>query len=473
MAKIFISYRRGDSAGHAGRLFDHFAEHFGQTQVFMDIDTIKPGLDFIEAVQEAVAACDGLIAVIGTEWLEARDATGTRRLDDPDDLVRLEIATALERGIRVIPVLVQGANAPRATELPNGLKQLATRNALEVTDVRFRYDVERLILALDSSLSELPAGQVDAGHQHGSAELRGGLDTLEANNRLPSSLRKPDPRVLAVAGVITIVLGVIFAGLAAIGVFDRSSASSATAETKVLSAPALGPSDGLLSSEVAPPAGILPLRKGMVRIPSGDYEVGAPKSDDFHIGSKQLSTEGFWIDKYESTNSQYQTFQAELGPSQPSTWLGGTFPTGQENHPVKGLTWDQASAYCVWAGKRLPTEAEWEIAARGPGAAPSLFPWGPDPTASGRVNQMPLVDTYETGSIRFNESSFHAFDMAGNVWEWVGDVYAPVPEGHKILRGGRHGLLRDMAYRQSANPDDNRFVLFAGVRCASDRVAGE
>jgi formylglycine-generating enzyme required for sulfatase activity len=63
--------------------------------------------------------------------------------------------------------------------------------------------------------------------------------------------------------------------------------------------------------------------------------------------------------------------------------------------------------------------------------------------------------------------------MAGNVWEWVGDVYAPVPEGHKILRGGRHGLLRDMAYRQSANPDDNRFVLFAGVRCALDRVAGE
>ncbi len=145
MPKIFISYRRGDSAGHAGRIYDHLMAHFGQSQVFMAVDAIRPGVDFVEVVQEAVGACDCLIAVIGTEWLTASDSTETcgRRLDDPKDLVRVEIATALERGITVMPVLVQGAGMPRSTDLPQDLKELASRNALELNDTRFRSDVER------------------------------------------------------------------------------------------------------------------------------------------------------------------------------------------------------------------------------------------------------------------------------------------------------------------------------------------
>ena len=94
MPKIFISYRRGDSAGHTGRLYDRLADHFGQDQVFMDVDTIRPGLDFVEVVQQAVADSDGLIAVIGKDWLTASDATGGRRLDQPNDMVKLEIAAA-------------------------------------------------------------------------------------------------------------------------------------------------------------------------------------------------------------------------------------------------------------------------------------------------------------------------------------------------------------------------------------------
>ncbi len=106
MPKTFISYRRNDSASNAGRIYDHLINHFGQGQVFMDVDTIRPGLDFVEVVQEAVGSCDALIAVIGREWLGASEESGRRRLENPEDLVRLEIATALERDIRVIPVLV-------------------------------------------------------------------------------------------------------------------------------------------------------------------------------------------------------------------------------------------------------------------------------------------------------------------------------------------------------------------------------
>src|SRR3954454_18329783 len=109
MAGIFISYRREDSIAYAGRLYDRLQAHFGDEQVFMDIDTLRPGEDFVEAIQRTVASCDALVAVIGRSWLMAQDQKGQRRLDDPEDFVRLEIAAALERGIRVIPALVGNA----------------------------------------------------------------------------------------------------------------------------------------------------------------------------------------------------------------------------------------------------------------------------------------------------------------------------------------------------------------------------
>lgn len=154
MPKIFISYRRDDSAGHAGRLYDRLDGHFGQSQVFMDVDAIRPGLNFVDVVERAVGVCDRLIAVIGREWLWASDTTGVRRLEVPEDLVRLEISTALKRDIQVIPVLVQGAQMPRAVDLPEDLKELALRNALEVSDAHFRTDVDHLIDELESPTFE-------------------------------------------------------------------------------------------------------------------------------------------------------------------------------------------------------------------------------------------------------------------------------------------------------------------------------
>ena len=170
MPKIFISYRRDDSGGHAGRLYDRLVQHFGPENVFIDVDTIGPGVDFVEAVNHAVAACDRLIAVIGREWLAAPGARGNRRLDDPEDMVRLEIATAFERGITVIPLLVRGAQPPRATELPDGLKGLASRNALEVTDARFHSDLDRLIEELEAPSHDSLSDSVFGGRQRHTAE---------------------------------------------------------------------------------------------------------------------------------------------------------------------------------------------------------------------------------------------------------------------------------------------------------------
>jgi TIR domain-containing protein/Sel1 repeat-containing protein len=150
MARIFLSYRREDSGGWAGRLYDRLSRHFGDEHVFMDIDTIEPGLDFVEVIQQAVQSCDVLIALIGRQWLTVAGATGQPRLANPEDFVRLEIATALERNIRVIPVLVQDAPMPRAADLPDDLKRLSRRNAIEIRDTRFHSDVDRLITVLDS-----------------------------------------------------------------------------------------------------------------------------------------------------------------------------------------------------------------------------------------------------------------------------------------------------------------------------------
>jgi hypothetical protein len=159
MGNIFISYRREDTAGHSGRLFDKLREHFGKDRVFMDIAGIEPGVDFVEAIEKAVGSCDAFIVVIGKQWLSATDGDGRRRLDNPEDFIRLELATALRRNIRVIPVLVQGAAAPSSGSLPEDLKKLSRLQAHEISDNRWDYDVGTLIETLEKVLKkDIPKG---------------------------------------------------------------------------------------------------------------------------------------------------------------------------------------------------------------------------------------------------------------------------------------------------------------------------
>jgi hypothetical protein len=153
---IFVSYRRQDSQSAAGRLSDHLKDHLRGVSIFRDVETIEPGVDFVEAIERALRACGVLIAVIGPRWLNASLADGSRRLDDPNDYTRLEIATALRRAdVRVIPVLVEGAEMPTTAELPDDLEPLARRNAIELSDKRWDFDVSRLVETLRKAL-DLP-----------------------------------------------------------------------------------------------------------------------------------------------------------------------------------------------------------------------------------------------------------------------------------------------------------------------------
>jgi TIR domain len=148
MSKIFVSYRRGDTAAHAGRLTDRLRQVFGANNVFMDVTTLEPGVDFVDAIRGAVGKCEILIVVIGRDWVTATGADGQRRLDDPDDFVRIETASALTRSIRVVPVLVERAEMPSAQDLPEALKPLVRRNAFELRDARWDADVEALLNSL-------------------------------------------------------------------------------------------------------------------------------------------------------------------------------------------------------------------------------------------------------------------------------------------------------------------------------------
>ena len=147
---IFVSYRRSDSADITGRIYDRLIGKFGKGPIFKDVDSIPLGLDFKEYLDMKVGECDVLLAIIGEEWLSASDSSGKRRLDDPTDFVRIEIESALERKIPVIPLLVRDAHMPREDDLPPGLRKLVYRNGTPIrSDPDFHRDMDRLIAALE------------------------------------------------------------------------------------------------------------------------------------------------------------------------------------------------------------------------------------------------------------------------------------------------------------------------------------
>ena len=167
----FFSYRRQDSASSCGRIYDRLAAHFGAANVFRDIDSLAPGDRFAEKIREYISQCDAVIVLIGNRWLSIADAAGRRRLDDPEDFVRMEIVEAAAQGKFIVPALHDGAPMPSPKDLPPALAFLAQRNAIELTDKHFGSDMKQLV----DALTRASGGSGDADRQaplFGSTKLR-------------------------------------------------------------------------------------------------------------------------------------------------------------------------------------------------------------------------------------------------------------------------------------------------------------
>jgi hypothetical protein len=150
--RIFISYRRSDTAGHAGRLYDYLKDYFGEERLFYDVDTIKPGVDFERKIRTELEDSGVVLVMIGDRWLDVKDANGNKRLDDSHDYVRLEVEAALLKNVTVIPVLLQGVSMPSGNELPEPLSDLSRRNAIRLSDENWNPDLSTLTAILKSIL---------------------------------------------------------------------------------------------------------------------------------------------------------------------------------------------------------------------------------------------------------------------------------------------------------------------------------
>lgn len=231
MRPIFISYRRQDSEGEAGRLFDDLKSRFGEKFVFMDVEALEYGRDFRKELEDSVAGCGVLLAIIGKSWLEARDSEGNLRLNSPEDFVHRETAAALQRDIPVIPVLVRGAVMPRADQLPEPLKNLAFRNAVELTHARWSSDLNLLVQALQRTLA------VEAPPAHPAPKPRLSRNTM-----------------IAAGAILLLTVVVIFGSLLGHKTSDAPASAPIAAGT---STPANGPSP---DKDAAVRAGSTPAR---------------------------------------------------------------------------------------------------------------------------------------------------------------------------------------------------------------------
>ena len=465
MSKIFINYRRDDSAAYAGRLYDRLANHFGRDHIFMDIDQIGPGEDFLEVIQEKLKSVQIAVVMLGKHWLDITDDSGQRRLDNPDDFVRVEIAALLERKIRVIPVLVGGAGVPKSTQLPECLTPLVRRNAYEISDKRFHADVDKLIQALEKIIgAQMPPQSTDPPKI---PELQISMPASKdnfpkqtnTNNTVAPQSDKPSSHGL------TIILGAIGILLVVVGLFSYFSWTAKDAHTN-LAQPAISESDELLTkqpvieqsnetrssltkqavieqpSEAKPPLKKKPVvdqsnktrlsfEPEMVRISPGKFLMGSPENESWwrssHEGPQHEVTiaYAFEISKYEITFDEYDHFAKATSRSLPddSGW-------GRDKRAVINVSFNDAQAYVQWLSQqtrkkyRLPTEAEWEYAARA--GTQTAYWWGNDIGENNTNCRNCVSEWNREGSPpigSFKPNAFGLHDSAGGVLEWTQDCW--------------------------------------------------
>ncbi|MCB9450981.1 MAG: SUMF1/EgtB/PvdO family nonheme iron enzyme [Anaerolineaceae bacterium] len=564
MAKVFVSYRRSDSRKDAGRIYDHLLDAFGKDNVFKDVDSIPIGTDFRGVLREAITQTDALLVIIGAQWLNVTDENGQRRLDDPNDFVRLEIVSALQQPhIRVIPVLVDHATMPAADDLPEDMRELTYRNATVIRDdPDFKRDVDKLIYALKEVFAAADVPEPTTPQAVGTSGIRGrwgilaGVVAVLAVAIVAISLLNPQPAtpessptpiatatetarpqnlttVTAISQLDTTVTEAMLqrtvdaletrnaqvfaestATAQAIGralppstevaiqrldttateaMLQRTvdaletrnaqvfAESTATAQA-IISTAAPTSSEAVVLTPVTANADWTPVERdfngvAMVLVPAGCFEMGYDGGDDDETPITSICFDApFWIDKYEVSNEQF----VELGgqASNSSRWV--SIP----NRPRESVTWFEARDYCNLRGGRLPTEAEWEYAARGPDSL--KYPWG-DQFATDNLVYRGNSDfrTMAIGSRSGGVSWVGAYDMLGNVWEWASSIYVSYPydavDGRedmqritvsRVRRGGsyynseefldRTGAAERQGEEPSAYSDD------LGFRCAVD-----
>lgn len=221
--RVVISYRRDDASGHAGHLYADLAHRFGEDHVFLDIDNIAPGLDFAEVITDAIHSADVLIVVIGRTWLSGTDRHGRRKIDRPDDFVRLELESAIDNGLRVLPVLVQEAEMPLPEDLPPSLATLARRNALEISDKRWKHDVAELVDLLEQ------IGAAKAGRARATGPVPAG--PLPPPARQPAAHSRSRQLVIGGIAAVTATLALVAVALISVAGGGREGTGGSTPAT--------------------------------------------------------------------------------------------------------------------------------------------------------------------------------------------------------------------------------------------------
>lgn len=281
---IFISYRRDDSEGEAGRLFDDLTHAFGENSIFMDVSGIDPGVDFRKAIDENVSGCGVLLAIIGPMWATIQNSSGRRRLEDENDFVRLEIASALRRNIAVIPVLVHEAKMPRPDQLPDDLKELAFRNSVEITHARWNSDVALLIKALEPYVAATRSGGTKPVHATVPVQLPA---PYPARSQEAPASRSRLPLIAGIA------IAVVLAGFAGFAVRRHLRGQASTPPASPSTGSSSAPAATTATGAAAPPATALPASSGTV--PAAGTQPVAQPSTPSASGNSSTPWVGTWL----------------------------------------------------------------------------------------------------------------------------------------------------------------------------------
>ena len=476
---IFIGYRRDDTADVAGRIYDAMALRFGRQRIFKDVDNIGPGVDFGDYIKSVLPRCRVALVLIGPHWLDSKDQSGRRRIDDEHDWVRIEIETALATpGLLVVPVLVNGAGMPRGEAVPESLRPLLRRNAAIIRrDPDFHDDVERLATALRASVN---TGVLDLSKIGG-----------KAAGPAPVRERKSNAPLLIGGAVAAIALVAIGFGVSRY--FPPPFTGEVASETGSEPSP---PNGGRGQGEGGEPSS--PANSASTLTPGptpssggrGEQEAApqtpqqAPVQQPTQSGNiirdcpdicpqmVRIPGQSFAAGRYEVTFAQWDACVASGG-------CNGYSPSdegwGRGNRPVINVSWNDAQAYVQWLSQRtgqryrLLTEAEWEHAARA--GTTTNFSWGDqdpvcDQNARNGANFSACTDDRTRPIGSFQPNRFGLSDVHGNVWEWVEDCFDS-DCSFRVYRGGSWGndprVLRS-AIRYGGTPTDRLYVV--GIRVA-------